>query len=229
MKVKILLIPVMLFLENCQSPISNLHNINFIDYLDLQNNSKKFEELRDSEIQELIMNQIVHQINDTLWEFEFKWLRIDSLPISKSVERYSNKDYYKMVSHSYYELDSNGKPLEVHAQNFGENTFKLNDEPVIYDLKYKFQTDPYLTMVIHSENEINHEKIDSLSKHTIFLTNTSKDQFLLDYSDKRKDSTFFVENKRVYEKGKGLILLIQKHENATYIYRLKKQNTASNN
>ena len=219
---KIIVIPLIFLLGSCQKVIHKSENINVIDFLDLQNNSKKYEQVNASETQDLTINQSVSQINDTLWGFEFKWLRIDSLPISKSIERYSNKNYYEVISHSYYELDSNKKPLEVNAKILGKKTFQIDNEPLIYDLEYKFRTDPSLTMKIHSENEMKLEKIDTLSKNTIFLTISSKDRFLLDYSDSKKDSTFMVENKRVYEKGKGLILFTQKQFNATYIYRLKK-------
>ncbi len=216
---KTLIIPIVFLLFSCQS--TGIDKFSVIDYLVMHNESREFQSVNNSSMLDLTINQIAEQINDTLWEFEFNWVRSDLFPINKSIEKYSSNNYYEIVAQSYYELNADKKPLEIHAEIIGGRTFNLSSKNCIYDIRYNFQTDKYLTMIIHSENTINLEKIDTLSKNSVFLVFSSKDRILLDYSDNRNDSTFFIENKRVYEKGNGLILFIQKNGSDTIIYRMK--------
>jgi hypothetical protein len=171
----------------------------------------------------LYIKQNLRLVNDTTSEFEYYWTRSDSLPIQKSVERYSTNTL-ELLEQSLYEPNSLNGALEVKAEIISNKKISLvnSNNIYIYDLLYKFQTDPYVIMKIHTQFSHKFEHIDILGKDNedCFVL-ISMDRITLEYTDKRKDTTMFANSQRIYAKGKGLIFFEQGTEGMKYSYKLK--------
>jgi hypothetical protein len=216
---------IIAILISCHSNKSDENSI--LDYILLKNRQdttyREFQFKKDSTISRIFIRQKAHKINDTIWQLEYNWRRSDSIPINKSIERYAS-NYIQFVSQSFYEssVDSESKVSEVKAEILGKNSFLLNELPGSIDLKYKFQSDPYLIAKVHSDFFHEFKSIDSLDYiGSDWLIVTSKDKMSLEYSDSRKDTTFISTFIRVYAKDRGLMFFMEQHANEKYLYRLK--------
>lgn len=191
-------------------------------YIKSNSDTKTFELTTDSSFAaSIFVRQKAKQLNDTTWEFEFYWTRSDSIPINKSVERYS-LNALELLEQCFYESDSVNQAIEVKAEIIGKKYFSLSDSIISCDFKYKFQTDPYLTMKIRTQFHHSFQLLDLLGEDNLdCLVITSKDQIILDYSDNRKDTTMFSNSRRIYTKGKGLIFFEQVGESQKFSYQLK--------
>jgi hypothetical protein len=192
------------------------------DYIKSPSDNRVFQLTTDSSFATRLffIKQNSKLVNDTTWEFEFYWTRYDSLPIQKSIERYSTNTL-ELLEQSFFEPNSLIGASEVKAEITGKKYFSLVDSNNIYDFQYKFKTDPYLIMKIHTQFSHKFEQINTLGNDNLdCLVIISKDQITLEYSDKRKDTTMFENSRRVYAKGKGLIFFEQSAGRRKLAYKL---------
>jgi hypothetical protein len=224
MKPKLSLI-ALLFLVSCQS---NRSEKRIIDYIKLDNNTenayREYEYKTDTTVASVFIKQKVKQINDTLWEFEFNWMRSDSIPINKSIERYSINNSFQLIAQSYYySRNSKNEPVELKSEIVNQKSFTKNSPQASFDLKFLFPEDKNKTIKMHSDIEYKFQSIDSLgAQGTDCMVLFTKARTTLDYSDARKDTTLFTEGISVSAKGEGLIMFWQTTNGKKVFYRLKK-------
>lgn len=208
-----------IFFVSCQS---NQTEKNILDYIILKNNVKVFQSTIDSSaLYSITITQNTVQINDTTYELEFIWTRFDSLPFNKSIERCSPSSV-ELIEASYYALDSSKRPVEIRPEIIEKKRFTLQG-PNILDMRAKFKNDSNLTMLIHMELFYKFFKIDSLGlngKDCMELK--TKNKLTMDYSDNRRDTILFSENRGIYEKGNGVIYFESNNNGRNIAYKLKR-------
>jgi len=223
MKPKLSLI-ALLFLVSCQS---NRSEKRIIDYIKWDNNTenayREYEYKTDTTVASVFIKQKSKQINDTLWEFEFNWMRSDSIPINKSIERYSINNSFQLIAQSYYSRNSRNELVELKSELVNQKLVTKNSHQASFDLRFTFSDDKNKTMKMHSDIEYKFQTIDSLGPQGAdCMVLYTKARTTLDYSDARKDTTLYTEGTSVSAKGEGLIMFWQTTNGKKVFYRLKK-------
>ncbi|NQX97407.1 MAG: hypothetical protein HRT73_05945 [Flavobacteriales bacterium] len=182
---------------------------------------REYQSRTDTTIEKVFISQFVKEIDDSTWDVQFSWIRDDSLPINRGIERYRSDNTVEIIEQSYFELDSLNNPIEVKAQIMGNNIFTLNKPDASVKLLYQFASDTSLTMLLSFLNNYTIGEFDSLDvkcQDCLILQATNKTE--LKYSDERQNTINHSESLGVFHKGKGLILFISKDKSDCKVYRL---------
>jgi hypothetical protein len=199
------------------------HREVMLDYFQCVNDGKQkvFEFKTDSTISKMLLNQKCLQINDSVWEFEFVFLRSDSLPMLKSKERHSVNNTHEFVQQSMYSRNSSNKVIEIKGKAAGDAKFFLDQPNQNIFYKCYFIIDSNLIMRIKYQFSFNYQVIDSLSEASPCLVIYSKESTYLDYLNNRKDTTIYTEGIRVFVKNKGVVLFGRFQKDKKELYKLK--------
>ena len=180
-----------------------------IEYLKWDNdtnyNYREFQSVSDSTLTKIFIAQRWENIDDSTWQFEYTWRNIDSMPINKSIERYT-PNRVELIAQYIYELGENNKIQEVAFDIGKNNSCVLNSGGCSFDASAKFVIDSTFQMQVHTDMIYTFKQIDSLPENKRdCLVVTSDDRISFNFSDSRRDTVITTKGIRIYSKGVGLI------------------------
>ncbi len=197
-----------------------------IDYLkwdDVDNsNYREFRSYSDSTVTKIFISQQWEQIDDSTWQFEYAWKNIDSLPINRSIERYT-KNKVELVAQYIYERDAAGNAHEVSFNLEGNKSCSLHSDGCSFDAKAIFLIDTNFIMSVHTDMKYDFKMIDSLpaEERDCMIVN-STDKITFDFSDNRRDTVITSIGTRIYSKGLGLIYFSDNDHGNITEFKLKR-------
>ena len=197
----------------------------FIDYMIWTNNNGDFREYvykNDSSMMRIFIRQTPMKITDDTWEMLFEMKRADSIPISKSVERYSDKDYYELISSSMFSMDSSNSIFEIKGAVSGDGKIALSDKE--NETQVTFRLNNIDTTDLHIKVHLDHkfETMDSLgTPGEKYMVLQMKSTYHLTSVAKSVDTTYTGNEFHIYQKNKGLIFFGQKINGEKIFFRLK--------
>ena len=197
-----------------------------IEYMKWDNtanyNYREFRSYSDSMVTRIFISQRWEQVDDSTWQFEYAWKNIDSLPINRSIERYT-KNKVELVAQYIYEMDAEGKPHEVSFNVEDNKPCYINSEGCSFDAMAIFLIDTNFTMSVHTDMKYDFKMIDSLPEaERDCLIVSSSDKITFDFSDHRRDTIITSVGTRIYSKGLGLIYFSDNDHGKITEYKLKK-------
>ncbi len=185
-------------------------------------NYREFQSYRDSSLTKIFISQRWEQVNDSTWQFEYAWKNIDSLPINRSIERYT-KNKVELVAQYIYEMDSANNPHEVSFNVENNKPCFISSEGCSFDAKAKFVIDSNFTMLVHTDIKYNFKLIETYPEsERDCLVVTSSDRITFDFSDSRRDTVINSIGTRIYSKGLGLVYFSDNDGGNIYEFQLKR-------
>lgn len=180
-----------------------------IEYMKWDNdtnyNFREYQSITDSSITKIFITQRWESINDSTWEFEYLWTNIDSLPINKSVERYT-ENMVEVMGQYIYEIDSLGNSVELPIDFGNSAKWPISEEVSSINASVHFKLDTAVSMYVQNNLMYEYKLIDTMPQNEqdcLVITYSDKTSFV--FSDARKDTIINTVGKRIYAKGLGLI------------------------
>ena len=197
-----------------------------IEYLKWDNdtnyNYREFQSYTDSTLTKIFISQQWKQVDDSTWQFEYAWKNVDSLPINRSIERYT-KNKVELVAQYIYEMDSAKNAHEVSFNVENNNPCFINSQGCSFDGKAKFVIDSSFTMTVHTDIKYDFRMIETFPEsERDCLVVTSSDRISFDFTDSRRDTVINSIGTRIYSKGLGLVYFSDNDGENNYEFKLKK-------
>ncbi len=168
----------------------------------------------------ILLRQQIRALSDTVTEFEFTWLRPDSLPINRSVERYSRTNRIEFVKQSFFEIGRFKEVNEIEAEFLNKRIYQTSDTNHAFEALFTFEADKDVTMSVKAILRYELQQIDSLDasgKDCLVLT--SNESIKLTFPDDRSDTTIQAISKRYFVLGQGLVKFNQQDANEFVEYQ----------
>lgn len=129
--------------------------------------------------------------------------RSDSLPVNRSIERYTNSGKFEMVEHAFFETDSAESVKEVLGHFVSQNSYSDLSQPLVIKVEYKFRSDTSLTITRIDSLKFVFNQVDGSDEDCLIAETSGRT--IYHYSGSRSATTIDGKSKRVFKKGVGLI------------------------
>ena len=173
-------------------------------------------QVSDTTIKRIIMKQKCTVNDQNVYEFEYVFMRFDSVPMQISIEKFYPNDEYKIEKFSLFDLDSENRTVEYTGTFKNNDRVSLLDSIIQFECSFNFDSD--WKMNIHSEFTHNFITIDSMKKDGLFINTNST--IKLTNLQEGSDSTYITKSSRIYAKGKGIIQFMEESGGISEVYKL---------
>jgi hypothetical protein len=195
-----------------------------LDYIKWPDNEDRtyrtFVSFKDDQEAKLYLMQEVNSIEDTAYQMTYTWLRGDSVPMNRSVERYSKNNWLEFVEQAFFEPTPNGEIREIKAQLDGKSKFAYDDPELSATVFYAFYNDPNATMDFISNMKYSLEKIPELDPNNDCLVLSSNELAKMYFRDDRENTEQRSYSRLTYTKNKGLVRIFQSNDESQIEYNI---------
>jgi hypothetical protein len=181
---------------------------------------RTFAHYKDDQEALLFLMQEVNSMEDTVYQMTYTWLRGDSVPMNRSVERYSKNNWLEFVGQAFFEPAPNGEIREIKAQLDGKSKFAYDDPELSATVFYAFYNDPSATMDFISSMKYTLERIPALDPVNDCLVLSSDEVAKMYFKDERENTEQNSFSRLTYVKNKGLVRIFQSNEDSEIEYNI---------
>lgn len=211
-----LLLPLCLLLSSASCKKQKTETYSLIEYVksnDIADSIRIYQPKNEGPASRILLKQKITQVSDTVTEFEFTWLRPDSIPINMSVERYSTSNRIEFIKQSFFEAGRFLSVNEIEATFIEKKIYHISDSNFVFEARFTFEADKDVTMNVKAKLRYDQKQIDSLdSSGQPCLVLTSTESIRLEFPDDRTDTTLHALSQRYFVKGRGLVMFSQKND-----------------